>query len=206
MSSAKGQLLRWLGDFVLQESTVRAVNIRDTFATIELDPVAGVQPGDKIQVLLPSNDVRTYTPIAGETTTIIAHLHADTPGPRWARSVRVGDRVRFKGPDRCVRLPEGRVTIVGDATSVATALAFVAARPGSVTALIEGAAPFDGLRVFEGEPSSVHVAIAEAIDPSSAVLLTGGSTLVQGVRAHLRKRSIDAKTKAYWAPGRVGLD
>lgn len=206
MSSAKGQLLRWLGDFVLNESTVRAVELREPFATIELDPIVGVEPGDKIQVLLPSNDVRTYTPIAGSVTTLVAHLHADTPGPRWARAVRVGDRVRFKGPDRCVRLPEGRVTIVGDATSIATALAFAAARPGAVTALIEGSAPFEGLRSFVGEPSHTHAAIAEAIDPSSAVVLTGGSALVQGVRAQLRKRSIDAKTKAYWAPGRVGLD
>ncbi|MFO0563294.1 MAG: hypothetical protein U0269_35050 [Polyangiales bacterium] len=203
MSSAKGQILRWLGDFVLRESAVRAVTIREPFAEIELDAIDGAQPGDKIQILLPGNDVRTYTPIAGARTTLLVHLHADTPGPRWARSLREGDRVRFKGPDRCVRLPEGAVTLIGDATSIATALAFNAVARERVTCLIEGDAPFDGLRTFE---RGDYRAIAESVAPSSSVVLTGGAALVQGVRAELRKRSIEPKSKAYWAPGRVGLD
>lgn len=203
MSSAKGQILRWLGDFVLRESIVREVSVREPFAEITLDPIEGAQPGDKIQVLLPSNDVRTYTPIPGAVTRLVVQLHSDTPGPRWARAVRVGDRVRFKGPDRCVQLPEGPVTVIGDATSIATAIAFREARPESVTSLIEGPAPFEGLRSFE---PGAYEAIAAAVHEESAVVLTGGSTLVQRVRDALRKRGITAKTKAYWAPGRVGLD
>jgi NADPH-dependent ferric siderophore reductase len=203
MSSAKGRILRLLENFVLREARVIAKRVVGPFVELTVDSLGDAQPGDKIQILLPDNDVRTYTPIPGDPPTLLIHLHADTPGPRWARGVAPGDTFRFKGPDRSLRLPDGPVVIVGDATSVAVAKAFALARPGSVTALIEGPFAPEGMRTFA---TGDYAAIAAAVPDGATVALTGGSALVVAVRAALRARSIDAVTKAYWAPGRTGID
>ena len=203
MSSAKGRLFRFFSSVALREARVLASERRGELLEITLDAVDGAQPGDRIQVLLPGDDVRTYTPVPGHRPRLLVQLHGDTPGPRWARALRPGDVVRFKGPDRCVQLPEGPVALVGDATSIATALGFLQARPDQVTCLIEGPAPFEGLRSFS---AGDHQAIAAAVPGGCSVLLTGGSALVQGVRAFLRERGLPARSKAYWAPGRVGMD
>ena len=68
--------------------------------------------------------------------------------------------------------------------------------------MIEGDAPFDVQTFARGD----YASIAAAVPAEGSVALTGGSALVQGVREALRARSIRAKVKAYWAPGRVGLD
>lgn len=94
-----------------------------------------------------------------------------------------------------------------------------------VTAVIEAASESDtrlaasavgvtSLRVVvRGEGLVHHRALAEAAFDAGAgaagvvVGLTGGAQLIQGVRALLRERvGGAAKVKAYWAPGRVGLD
>lgn len=203
MSSTKGKLFRLLSNALLSQARVCAVERIGAFVQIELDAVEGARPGDKMQILLPSDDVRTYTPIVGSRPRLLAYVHGDTPGPRWANTVKVNDVLTYKGPDRCIDLPPGPVTIVGDETSVATAIGYAIARPGLVTGLIEGEAPFDDLRCFaRGD----YEAIAAAVPSVGTVAITGGSALVQGVRDALRRRARAAKTKAYWAPGRVALD
>lgn len=203
MSSAKGRILRLLENLVLREARVLDKRTVGPFVELTVDSLGDAQPGDKIQILLPDNDVRTYTPIASAPPTLLVHLHADTPGPRWARSVAVGEVFRFKGPDRSLRLPDGPVVIVGDETSVAVAKAFTIARPGAVTALIEGPFALDGMRAFE---RGDYASIAAAIPDGATVALTGGAALVVAVRHALRARGINAITKTYWAPGRVGID
>lgn len=203
MSSTKGRLLRLLENIVLREARVLSRRAVGPFVELTVDSLGDAQAGDKIQILLPDNDVRTYTPIPGDPPRLLVHLHADTPGPRWARSVKPGDTFRFKGPDRSLRLPEGPLVIVGDATSVAVAQSFMLARPGAVTALIEGPFEFEAMRTFA--PGD-HAAMAAAVPEKSTVALTGGAPLIVAMRAALRERGIDAKAKTYWAPGRVGID
>lgn len=195
----KGRIFRALGGLLLHEARVTAVHVDGPFATLDLDSDAlrDAAPGDKIQVLLPGDVVRTYTPIPGDAPRLLVYLHGETPGPRWARAVRVGERVRFKGPDRSLVLPPGDRVVVGDETSVAVARAYRA------TALIETAHEIRGVRAFaRGD----YAGIAAAVPAGAVVGLTGGAPLIQGVRAELRRRGIDAKVKTYWAPGRSGLD
>lgn len=195
----KGRIFRALGGLLLHEARVTAVHAEGAFVTLDLDSDAlrDAAPGDKIQVLLPGDVVRTYTPIPGDVPRLLVYLHGDTPGPRWARAVRAGDVVRFKGPDRSLALPPGERVIVGDETSVAVAQAYRAA------ALIETPHAVHGVRTFaRGD----YAGIAAAVPVAAVVGLTGGAPLVQGVRAELRRRGIDAKVKTYWAPGRTGLD
>jgi hypothetical protein len=203
MSSAKGRILRLLERFALREARVRAKATVGPFVELTVDTLGDANAGDKIQILLPDDDVRTYTPIPSDPPRLLVHTHADTPGPRWASAVQPGDTFRFKGPDRSLRLPEGPVVIVGDETSVAVAQAFMIERPGAVTALIEGPFALDGMRSFaRGD----YAAIAEAASAGGAIALTGGAALVVGVRALLRARGAEPLTKTYWAAGRVGLD
>ena len=95
MASGKGILLGALGGLVLRDATVRAVrDVAPHFRAVELvgPALRGVDfhPGDKIQVLLPSRDVRTYTPLrwdseAGATELLVYH-HTDSPAGAWIRA------------------------------------------------------------------------------------------------------------------------
>jgi NADPH-dependent ferric siderophore reductase len=75
-------------------------------------------PGDKIQILLSTLDVRTYTPSAWDARAgiaeIIAFEHGDSPGAVWSRRVAVGDACRFVGPQRSVRRAARPGVLFGD--------------------------------------------------------------------------------------------
>lgn len=56
-------------------------------------------------------------------------------------------------------------------------------------------------------PISTGFVAAHASSPQATVGLTGGAELVVAVREALRARGIrNIKTKAYWIPGKTGLD
>jgi NADPH-dependent ferric siderophore reductase len=224
MSSLKGKLLR-LGSALLRRASVVACSdVGSGFRHITLRsdaPRPG--PGAKVQLLLPSDDVRTYTPIAGEdgALVLLAWRHAGGPGARWISQVEVGSELPFAGPQRSLDLPQGDIVIVGDETSVGVAASYAADRAGQVHAILQGGSP-DELRAAaesvglqpthvaaRGDTNGVVDAIvaAHARAPHATVGLTGGSELIVAVRDALRSRGIhNIKTKAYWIPGRTGLD
>lgn len=231
MSSGKGRFFRLLSGLMLDSARVEAVEApAPRFRLIRLADTStadeALEPGDKLQVLLPGDDVRTYTPIgwSGRRTTLLAWLHGDAPGATWARAVKAGDTLQYLGPQRSLRLSPGRVVLIGDETSVAVAAAFQRARPGQVTAILATDAPDEvaaaaraaGLEgpvlVSPGAPDEGPAAVVEAAlgalgRGEATVGLTGGAHLIQAVRAGLRARGVpDPKVKAYWAAGRAGLD
>jgi NADPH-dependent ferric siderophore reductase len=225
MSSVKGKLLRF-GSALLQRASVIACHdVGDGFRRITLKSSASTPaPGTKLQLLLPSDDVRTYSPIASEHAgelVLLAWKHAGGPGARWASAVAVGSELHFAGPQRSLDLPEGPVVIVGDETSVGVAASYAAARPGQVHAMLQASAPEAlraaaesvGLRptqvVSRGETNGLVDAIvtAHASVPNATLALTGGSALIVAVRDAVRARGIrNLKSKAYWIPGKTGLD
>ena len=224
MSSVKGKIVRLLGDAVLQRARVVAADeVAPGFRRISLQG-EGLQPlpGNKLQILLPSDDVRTYTPIAArEGVVLLGWQHAGGPGARWISDVEVGAEVRFVGPQRSLELPAGPVILLGDETSVAVAASFEVARPGQVHAIFQGgsvdalraAAEAMGLRPAHVSSSGDTISAVEAVLasqaalPGASVALTGGSEFVLAVRAALRERGVrDIKLKTYWIPGRMGLD
>ncbi|MBM4362061.1 MAG: hypothetical protein FJ104_05230, partial [Deltaproteobacteria bacterium] len=145
MSSTKGKLLRLLSGVLLQRGVVVAVRDFGGFRRIdlraELPPFAA---GAKVQVLLATDDARTYTPIASpEGLVLVGWKHAGGPGGRWVSSVAVGDVVRFLGPQRSLSVGPGPVVIVGDETSVGVAAALGAERFGQAHAVIQSGAGAD---------------------------------------------------------------
>lgn len=233
MSSGKGRLLSFFGGLVLTEATITHNEALGPYRRLSLRgeglQAKTFEPGDKLQLLLPGDDVRTYTPITwarGETS-LLVFLHGETtPATRWAQAAAPGDVVRFIGPQRSLSLPPGPVVLIGDETSIAVAAALHLARPGQVEAVLSvadedaarAAAAAVGLHsptmLARGANTDVHhLAIADAARAAGAgasgvsVGLCGGAGLIQGVRAALRGRGVEGvRVKAYWAPGKVGLD
>lgn len=225
MSSIKGKLLR-LGSALLSRADVVAcADAGDGFRRIVLrSKAARPGPGSKVQLLLPSDDVRTYSPIASRVEgefSLLGWKRAGGPGARWIAEVTAGSEVHFAGPQRSLALPAGPVVIVGDETSVAVAASYAAARPGQVQAVLQGLWPAALRAAAESvdlRPSYVAaradlaglieaVVAAHGSSPQATLALTGGSELILAVREALRARGIRSlKTKAYWIPGKTGLD
>lgn len=236
MASGKGILLGALGGLLLRDATVRAVReVAGCFRRVELagSGLRGVTfaAGDKIQVLLPSRDVRTFTPLrwdaAEGVTELLVYHHTASPAGQWIRELAVGDRCRFVGPQRSLRLPEqGPVVLFGDETSCAVATAFAAVMgERELTCVFETSAAPDLQRALGdhagratlvpregGEAHMLAVldglAAALARSPAASLVLTGRAQGIQGVRAGLKARSLrsPAGTRAYWSAGKVGLD
>jgi NADPH-dependent ferric siderophore reductase len=223
MPSVKGKLVRLVSGVLLARATVVSVEAFGGFRRLVLRCDArGFAAGAKVQLLLPSDDVRTYTPIgAPEGMVLLAWMGAGGPGSRWMARARPGDEVPFIGPQRSLVVDEGPAVIVGDETSAAVAAAFAAERPGEVHAVLQsdaasdlreaaGSVGLDRLDVVpRGDTASAVAAVSArlAASPGAVVALTGGSELVADVRSALRGTvGNTVKAKAYWVPGRRGLD
>lgn len=190
-------------------------------------------PGDMVQIQLGGWVQRVYTPLdwAPEEgrTRILAYLHADGPGTRWARSLRVGDACTLFGPRRSIDLTKLHRPAVffGDETTfgLARALQSTTKRADGVEFLFEVSTPSESLRVLEhlGLADAHHcvrgdgdahlpeletrmLALLNSHRPAQFVL-TGRSTGIQRLRQVLRQRGCHASqfhTRAYWAPGKRG--
>lgn len=223
MASAKGRVLNLLGRFALTDAEVVRVEPRGaSFVSIELQGPSSVAyaPGTKIQVVLPSQDVRTYTPIerGGGRVELLAFRHGtDTPAMRWLDGLAVGRSVRFKGPDRSLELPADTRTFVGDETAIAVAASYRHVRGPSLRVVFETTPGIDATEALEavGLRDAVVVprsdptasALIDAVDTQARVGMAGGGAFLKRVRNALRSRGASAfKVKAYWVAGRVGLD
>src|SRR5690242_12421169 len=114
MASTKGKLMRLLSGLALTRATVESVQAFGEFRRLQLrwhgKPFAA---GAKVQVLLPSDDVRTFTPIrAPEGMILLGWRHGDGPGARWLDEVRAGDEVPFFGPQRSLTIDRRPLVVV----------------------------------------------------------------------------------------------
>ena len=240
MASTKGLLLSAIGKLVLRDTRVTAVTpIGEHLRTVTLEGAAlrdiAWTPGDKIQVLLPSRDVRTYTPMSWDERAGITELlvfdHGDSPGSAWGRRVKPGDTCRFVGPQRSLRrLAKRPAVLFGDETSFAVASALARAVPDrplasvfEVASSTEAQVALDALKLadygtcvaIDRAGSDRHLAqVVEqlqhllAANPGAELVLTGRAQSIQGVRAKLRETGSrpHSATKAYWSVGKTGLD
>jgi NADPH-dependent ferric siderophore reductase len=232
MASGKGILLSALGRVALTDGVVaRVETLAPPLRRLQLaGPAlrgASARPGDKLQVVLPSRDVRTLTPIAWDpvagTCAIIVYVGdrgaaSATPLQAWALAVAAGTAVRFLGPQRSLALPSAPSTllIVGDETSIGVAAA-AASAGHQVTALLEvtGApalapalAAF-GLRAElverrqgDGHHADLAARVAALAPAAALVALTGRAQTIQAVR----RRGLVARVVPYWSTGKRGLD
>jgi len=191
-------------------------------------------PGDKIQIQLGGWTQRTYTPMGWDAengrTRILVYLHGDAPGTRWARALRVGDECIVFGPRKSVRLarPQSTIILFGDETSLglAAALRDQMSAP-TVLALFEVSNRADTARVVErldlngaalcpivendghfGELETRMSALLRE-HASADIVLTGRAGAIQQMSRLLRQHGVASgrrESKAYWAPGKTGID
>ena len=231
MASAKGLLLDALS-FITRAA--RVTSTRDLGHGVRAIVLAGPglrdiswTPGDKIQLLLPTRDVRTYTPSRWENgeLELIAFDHGDSPGSTWSRSAKVDDELRFVGPQRSLKRPARPTVLFGDETSYGLAIAFAAAAREPLTSVFEVGSEAQLQLVNElqipratcivrsasdGHIGAIATALADAMraDRRSELVLSGRAQSIQLVRDRLRTLGITSKpaNKAYWSVGKVGLD
>ena len=189
--------------------------------------------GQKVQVAMGSAFVaRTYTPIdwdrtAGRTR-ILGYAHGSGPGGAWVRGLRAGDSCEFFGPRSSldVRCLSGPLAVFGDETSLGLAHALYRQdRTRSVLCHFEvndveecaGAIAQLGLsdaRLTARQEEDAHLGeLADALPilarAGASFVLTGKADTVQKLRQRLRLLGVASArvlTKAYWAPGKTGLD
>lgn len=190
--------------------------------------------GDKIQLQLGGWTQRTYTPmdwdgVAGRAR-ILVYLHAGGPGAQWARGVRLGDACVVFGPRKSLKLARAQVPVIlfGDETSLglAAALSNQEEAPAlygvfEVAALAETAPIIKRLRLAgahlsvrrEGEMhfSELETQVSALLHAHATadIMLTGKASAIQQMSRLLARHGIAAgrrQSKAYWAPGKTGLD
>jgi ferric-chelate reductase (NADPH) len=202
--------------------------------TLQADAFRGTAwtPGAKLQ-LRPRRGTflfRTYTPIRWDAqlgiTELIAFTHADGPAADWFRAVAVDDVCEVFGPRRSIDLPKlaGRVVFVGDESSVGLACAlqsiglqvdycFEAAEPDSLRNTLSDLG-FQSVSVVPKAPERDDLlesarSSAEAGAGAYTLLVTGKAGTVHALRRasrHWATAPRRVEGKAYWAPGRTGLD
>jgi ferric-chelate reductase (NADPH) len=191
-------------------------------------------PGDKIQIQLGGWVQRTYTPMDWDAenglTRILVYMHADAPGTRWARAILEGDSCVIFGPRKSIDRSQlrGPVMFFGDETSLgaATALFNDVSSPAAqllfeVSTLAETTPVLERLRLNDARlcvrlENDRHFAELEEnmssflqAHAAADIVLTGKATSIQHITRLLRQRGTVAgrrHSKAYWAPGKTGLD
>lgn len=225
MASAKALLGSLVGRFVFTHGTVTQVQaLSDHFVRLDVEGAALARadftPGDKVQLFLEGEGLRTYTPVtwSGGRTWFLGYRHdAQGPGARWLAQVKVNDALAFLGPRRSIDVSgePGQVVVVGDETSLALTAALQASRP-DVQAVLETShekeleavatgLQLSGVRtVARGDFAAWLALLRPLVDTGAFVVFTGNALSIQQLKRALAPSR--AKAKAYWSPHKRGLD
>lgn len=190
-------------------------------------------PGQKVQLAMAAPFVtRTYTPIewdaAAGRTRILCYMHGDGPGSDWALNAMPGDMCDIFGPRTSLdaRSMTGSVAIFGDETSIGLTRALLRENSTrSCHAYLEvsdtkdcghviGKLAIENVSLFQRQGQDVHLERIEAIIPdiaaeTSGFILSGRASFIQRLQRSLKLLDIPSgriASKAYWAPGKRGLD
>lgn len=233
MSAVKRALGGLMKPFLRACRIDRVSDVADRFRRFDVsgEGLVGVagSAGDKLQVLV-DGDLRTFTPFAFDGAagrlSLLAFLHGEGPGARWARAARGGDLVHVFGPRGSLPLGvlPAPVVLVGDETSLgvgralqelgsAHSVLLEASDVGATKAAAEAIGLSD-VTVFGQSPSNTHIealwtAIKAKTPTRTALVLTGNAQTIKSLRALARRDGVSyraQKNKAYWAPGKRGLD
>lgn len=235
MANGKAWFGRTFGRYLFDHTTITEVRpIGARFRRLVLTGPAvsttSFRPGDKVQVFVGDDGMRTYTPFdwdpAAGTVSLLVFVRDGSAGSRFGREAKVGDEVAYFGPRGSLALDgiDGRAVLFGDETSFALARSLGARHPGSrtileVDAIDEGREVADALglagvdlvaRAADGSHLETLAArLAESADGATSIVWSGRARSIQTLRKKLDARAVKPRrnlAKAYWAEGRVGLD
>ncbi|MCK1389284.1 siderophore-interacting protein [Bradyrhizobium sp. 1] len=227
-------LLRWLMR-PARVAAVETLSPRFRLAELEGEALREVPwtTGQKIQVAMGAGlSARTYTPMSWDAgsgkTRLLAFSHGDGPGSRWASGLREGDICQFFGPRRSLDLADldAPVILFGDETSFGLAAALrESLRAGGTLHMFEASDVVESRQVLQAinlsearliarSADDVHLATIEAellrlAANGAQFVLTGKASSIQRISRALKAAGVASsqiKAKAYWAPGKTGLD
>ena len=192
-------------------------------------------PGQKVQVALGGWVYRTFTPLSWDpvqgSTQLLLFLHGEAPGAVWGRGLKVGDSCAIFGPRASLDLDslDRPALLFGDETSfaLAHAMRFTARGPADVRMVFEvtskkvaeGVLAHLGIAnadLIERAPDDSHLSDVEKVvvdhlhtSSTKSCALSGKASSIQRLNKRLRALGLaghQIRTRAYWAPGKVGLD
>jgi NADPH-dependent ferric siderophore reductase len=190
--------------------------------------------GDKVQIAFEGGP-RTYTPYSFDgargALSVLVYLHGDGPSARWAKATSEGERVFAFGPRGSLALAaeSGPIALFGDETSFGLARALYESRSAAsglsfvfeATHSAESNAVLDALQIpnyelverlaDDGHLPEVagRLRTALARDATTRLVFSGKAPSIQALRARLKAEPAahaGQLVKAYWAPGKRGLD
>lgn len=190
-------------------------------------------PGQKAQIAMSEPFVtRTYTPIDWDAsqgrTRILCYAHADGPGSEWCRTVQPGDTCDIFGPRSSIDPSRitGPLAIYGDETSVG--LAYALSKHGAAqsvashfelddveaTRAVTAHLNLTNVALFARTAEDAHLkqmeeTLGAQAQSGAAFVLTGRVQAIQHLRQALKHLQVPSQrifVKAYWAPGKAGLD
>jgi NADPH-dependent ferric siderophore reductase len=203
--------------------------------TLESPAFRGVawQPGQKVQIAMRSAFVaRTFTPVEWDAATgrmrLLGYAHGAGPGSDWLRAARKNDQCDVFGPRSSLdtRAITGPIVVFGDETSIGLACSLQHLHQAEAVQSILETDDADSVRAVAAllAIGSLHLsqrtagdahlhAIAEQLAALAATgatfLLTGKAQSIQQLHRRLKSTGVPGArilTKAYWAPGKTGLD
>lgn len=192
-------------------------------------------PGQKVQLLLGGWVQRTFTPLSWDTThgttELLVYLHGASPASEWANALAPGQPCAVFGPRGSLDLNtlDRPGLLFGDETSIGLAHALRYTRAGAsgvelvleVSSLAAARAALDavgveGAHLIERRPDDAHASDVEAhvtrLRDERGIqgwVLSGNAPSILRLSKLLRRLGVPRgriQTKAYWAPGKVGLD
>jgi ferric-chelate reductase (NADPH) len=194
-----------------------------------------MQPAAKLRLNAGNWEMRAYTPLSFDAMTdrvqILAYVHGDGPGSAWARSAVPGDTTHVMGLQESLNLRTIAQPAVffGDETSFAAAKTLQShlAPDHAVRFVFEVNSAGEAQAVMHRldlhhavccprQADDAHIpGVIDAIQSAQAeistphLVLTGNGRSIQTIRGGLRASDaglIAYHVKAYWAPGKVGLE
>ncbi len=186
-------------------------------------------PGHKLQVQMSGFSFRTYTPITWDAVRghvlFLGYSHGDSPAGRWMAALRPGDGVTLFGPRRSMDMSfDGPIVLAGDETVFGPAAALVAAGR-AVRCLFEVSDAAESREVLarlgvtnvqlvpreadDAHHAALAAVMATMVDAASTFVVAGKGASVQRLVRELRGQGVPSgrmRTKAYWVPGKTGID
>jgi ferric-chelate reductase (NADPH) len=165
---------------------------------------------------------------------LLGHLHGDAPGTRWLAEVAPGDAAHVMGPRGSMALGaiERSTVFFGDETSIGLAMAlcdtplggldthfiFEVADARETRGVLEalGRGMLRSASLIERNGGDEHLRDVEetlvryaSADAYRQYVFSGRAAAIQHLTRALKRQGAKASqmlVKAYWAPGKVGLD
>ncbi len=192
-------------------------------------------PGQTVQILVGILLKRAYTPMDLDTTEgsacFLVYLHGGGPGSAWAAAAKTGDLCHVMRPKDSLDFRSFRdpVLFFGDETSLAAAQTLSRCGMGATTSrfVFEVASKdpadhvlqklgVDNLVIVQRKDDGSHLhEVVERLAEYARTMqspqwvFTGQARSIQTTRKGLNQAGVPlykSKVKAYWSPGKTGMD